>query len=131
MIPQRSLKVTINSMSFNLLFHSLVLTPCVCGRFSIGLAMSMMYGYDIKSVHDPVIEVAEEGNVLAAKLIVPGGSLINVFPFLRHIPAWVPGASSRKQAMAVKKLTDEMMRIPTDFVKKSLVSTLQPRIVLG
>uniref|UniRef100_A0A8H7XY19 Cytochrome P450 n=1 Tax=Psilocybe cubensis TaxID=181762 RepID=A0A8H7XY19_PSICU len=69
-------------------------------QFSIGVPMAMMYGYDIKSVHDPVIEVAEEGNILAATLIVPGGSLIN--------------------AVKVKQLTEEMMRIPTDFVQKSI-----------
>ncbi|PPQ81933.1 hypothetical protein CVT25_013781 [Psilocybe cyanescens] len=88
--------------------------------FSIGLAMSMMYGYEVKSIDDPVIAVAEEGNILAARLIVPGGSLINIFPFLRHIPPWVPGLPSRRKAMTVRQLNDEMMRIPTDFVKKSL-----------
>ncbi|KAH9475493.1 Cytochrome P450 monooxygenase COX2 [Psilocybe cubensis] len=87
---------------------------------SVSLTMNMMYGYDIKSIHDRVIEVAEAGNVIGSRLMAPGGSLINIFPILRHIPPWVPGATSHKEAKEVKDLTAEMMRIPTEFVKKSL-----------
>ncbi|PPQ90225.1 LOW QUALITY PROTEIN: hypothetical protein CVT25_012934 [Psilocybe cyanescens] len=87
---------------------------------SISLTMNMMYGYDIKSIDDRVIEVAEAGNVIGSRLMAPGGSLINIFPLLRHIPPWVPGATSHKEAQEVKSLTEEMMRIPTEFVKKSL-----------
>ncbi|KAH9478395.1 Cytochrome P450 monooxygenase 98 [Psilocybe cubensis] len=98
--------------------------------FSVSLTTCMMYGYDIKSVDDRVIEVAEEGNVIGGRLVVPGGSLINIFPFLKHIPAWFPGASSHKAAVECKKLTEEMMRIPTDFVKKSLAEgTAVPSLV--
>lgn len=88
--------------------------------------MNMMYGYDIKSIDDRVIEVAEAGNVIGSRLMAPGGSLINIFPLLRYIPSWVPGATSHKEAKEVKNLTKEMMRIPTEFVKKSLVRALHP-----
>ncbi|PPQ81783.1 hypothetical protein CVT25_013670 [Psilocybe cyanescens] len=98
--------------------------------FSVSLTTCMMYGYDIKSIDDRVIEVAEEGNVIGGRLVVPGGSLINIFPVLRHIPSWFPGASSHKAAVECKKLTEEMMRIPTEYVKRSLADgTAVPSLV--
>ncbi|PPQ86501.1 hypothetical protein CVT25_008245 [Psilocybe cyanescens] len=46
--------------------------------------------------------------------MAPGGGLINIFPLLRHIPIWFPGATSRKEAEEVRRLTEEVVRIPTE-----------------
>ncbi|PPQ87679.1 hypothetical protein CVT25_011446 [Psilocybe cyanescens] len=85
--------------------------------FSISLTMEMMYGLEIKSIEDPCIVIANEAMKLGTSLLVPGGSLINTFPFLQHVPAWFPGAASRKQADIVRCLTKQVMRIPMDRVK--------------
>ncbi|PPQ86493.1 hypothetical protein CVT25_008275 [Psilocybe cyanescens] len=84
---------------------------------SISLTMEMMYGLEIKSIEDPYIAIANEAVKLGTSLLVPGGSLINTFPFLQHVPTWFPGATSRKQAEIVRCLTEEVMRIPVDQVK--------------
>lgn len=84
--------------------------------------MASMYGYEVKSLDDPCIAAADESISLGAVLMVPGKSLINDFPILRHVPPWFPGASSRRTAAKVRMLTDEMRRIPTEFVKKQFVS---------
>ncbi|KAH9478384.1 Cytochrome P450 monooxygenase 208 [Psilocybe cubensis] len=89
-------------------------------RLSISLTMLMMYGYEVQSISDPVVTVADEAIRLGGQLVIPGGTLINIFPMLQHIPAWFPGASSQKLAKIVRELSDEMMSIPTKFVKKSL-----------
>lgn len=90
-----------------------------------------MYGYDIESIHDPVIEAAEKSVSLGAPLLAPGGSIINVFPILGKIPPWFPGASSHKVAVEVKRLTDLVKRIPLDFVKKQMVSDKQSSYSAG
>ena len=84
----------------------------------------MMYGYDVKTLDDPVIEVGEKSLQLGVKLLMPGGSLLNFIPILCHVPPWVPGATSQKIAAEVKRLTLEMKRIPMDYVKKALVSVV-------
>lgn len=86
-----------------------------------------MYGYAPESLDDPIIHIADEGATLAASLIEPGGTLINVLPILRYIPSWVPGASAQKIAKKVKWLTEEMKRIPMEHVSAAMVSPLQPR----
>ena len=83
----------------------------------------MMYGYAPESLDDPVIHVADEGTRLAASLIAPGATLINVLPILRHIPSWVPWATAKKNAEKVRWLTQEMQRIPMEHVTTAMVSS--------
>ena len=90
-------------------------------RLSIGIPMSTMYGYEVKSIDDPCIAAADQSTLLGAPLCLPGASIANVIPFLRHIPAWLPRPSSLDIADEVRRLTHEMQRIPMEFVKKGMV----------
>ncbi|KDR82227.1 hypothetical protein GALMADRAFT_59888 [Galerina marginata CBS 339.88] len=85
---------------------------------SISLPMMLMYGYEVKTFEDPCVVAADRSITLGAHLLLPGSSLINVFPVLAYIPKWFPGATSQKIAAEVKKLTDEMERIPMEFARK-------------
>ena len=62
-------------------------------RLSIGILR--MYGYDVKSLCDAFIEVAERGQRLGNGLLVPGARLLNVIPIFCRIP---PIASTQKLA---------------------------------
>jgi hypothetical protein len=73
--------------------------------------MSTMYDYDVQSIHDPCNVAAEKGMTTGAELLLPGTSLVNVFPVLKYIPTWFPGASTQRKAAEVKRLTEEMKRI--------------------
>ena len=80
-----------------------------------------MYGYEVESIDDPCIAVADKSIILGAPLGLPGSSIANVIPFLRHIPAWLPRPSSLDLADEVYRLTHEMQRIPMEYVKKAMV----------
>lgn len=43
------------------------------------------------------------------------------FP-VRYIPAWFPGAKFKRHALRTRKLVNESMSKPFDFVKRSRVS---------
>jgi hypothetical protein len=77
------------------------------------MAMLMMYGYAPESLDDPIIHLADEAATLAATLLQPGGTLINVLPVLWKIPSWVPGATGKRLAEKVRWMGEEMMRIPS------------------
>ena len=83
--------------------------------------MKTMYGYDIRTFHDPCIEAVDTSTRLGAYLLIPKNSIINIFPVLGYIPAWFPGASSHKLVEKVKSLAVEMDEMTTDFVKKRMV----------
>ena len=83
--------------------------------------MSTMYGYEVKSIDDPCIAAADQSIVLGAHLGLPGSSIANVIPFLRHIPAWLPRPSSLDVADEVRRLTHLMQKIPMEYVKRGMV----------
>lgn len=86
--------------------------------------MKVMYGYDVESLDDSCVAGADRKVAMTAKLFKPGETLINSFPILAFIPAWFPGASSHKVAAEVKRLTDELIRFPMDWVKMRMVCQL-------
>lgn len=87
--------------------------------------MKTMYGYDVESIDDPFVTGADKSVTLGLEFLVPNASLINTFPMLAFIPAWFPGASSQKLFAEVKRLTDEVFRVPMDWAKMSMVRRLE------
>ena len=58
--------------------------------------MSLIYGYDLKD-GDKILETPVQTNELLSPLLLPGGSLVNHFPFCainRFIPATLPVSHS-------------------------------------
>ncbi|KJA16391.1 hypothetical protein HYPSUDRAFT_193237 [Hypholoma sublateritium FD-334 SS-4] len=88
--------------------------------FSVGVPLATMYGYNVQAANDPCVAAADEGVHLAGPLCMPGGTLLNVFPALRHIPTWVPGTGSMRTVKRARALTEEMIRVPMDDLKKRM-----------
>ena len=84
--------------------------------------MRMMYGYSPSMIDAYYIRIADESAKLMGNLVEISGTLINILPFLRHIPSWVPGASGCKKIKKLRSLTDQVKRIPLEYSKVSLVS---------
>ncbi|KDR69728.1 hypothetical protein GALMADRAFT_145141 [Galerina marginata CBS 339.88] len=99
-------------------------------KLSIAIPMQIMYGYEIESIDDPCISAADNSAYIGNRLASPGANCIDIIPALAHIPAWFPGASSRKTAEMVRGFTEEMQRIPMEFVKKRVSEgTAAPSLV--
>ncbi|KJA16390.1 hypothetical protein HYPSUDRAFT_58252 [Hypholoma sublateritium FD-334 SS-4] len=88
--------------------------------FSVGVPLATMYGYDVQRVNDPCIAAADEIVHIVGPLCLPGGTLLNVFPPLRHIPAWLPGAGSLRKIKRAKSLTEKMIKVPMDKLKEDM-----------
>ncbi len=70
---------------------------------------------------DDYIKIAHksvEGLNLARR---PGAFWVDYFPLLRHIPAWVPGASGKQLGRFYKPLVEEMKNRPFNTVKNDVV----------
>ncbi|KAF8498600.1 cytochrome P450 [Russula emetica] len=81
--------------------------------------MSLTYGYDLKD-GDKILEAPVQANELLSPLILPGATLVNHLPILRHIPSWVPYFSYEPVARIVRKLSQRIRNEPFDFVKNAL-----------
>lgn len=103
------------------------------------------YGYPVKSPDDECLQLVRESLenfTLAGKL---GSHLVDFFPFckdtisfqkiclisyipsnllVKYIPEWVPGAGFQREARRMRDTLNKSTRIPYEWTKKHLVSTV-------
>ena len=86
--------------------------------------MKIVYGMDIAHNYedDRYVSVAEEALFAMAVAARPGAFMVDMLPFLKYIPAWVPGAGFQRKAATWKKITNEMRDAPFDAVLSAVVS---------
>ncbi|ELU40025.1 cytochrome P450 [Rhizoctonia solani AG-1 IA] len=78
--------------------------------------MKIGYGYDVSSTSDRYISIAERALGLFAAATVPGAHLVDLFTWMRHLPA----VTSSKVAREGNAALMEMVERPFGDVKKSL-----------
>jgi hypothetical protein len=95
-------------------------------RLSAATVMAMTFGYDYPpgQVHDRFVELAEQTASGVTTLFLPESTLINIFPFLMHIPPWVPGATTQKIAADIRKSLNGYRNEPFDYLKREVVRIL-------
>ncbi|KAF8868692.1 cytochrome P450 [Infundibulicybe gibba] len=84
------------------------------------IIMAIVYGHNVSTKDDPYVFIAEKAVEDAAKAILPGASLVNAIPMLRHIPPWFPGATFHQIAGKTRELRYQMLNTGFDFVRKHM-----------
>ncbi|KAJ3492020.1 hypothetical protein NLI96_g264 [Meripilus lineatus] len=80
----------------HILLHHLLESPqeffAHTSRFATGIITEIAYGHRIISTDDPYLHMAER----VSQIILDGGNLgttlVDIFPILKRLPAWFPGA---------------------------------------
>ncbi|KDQ08290.1 hypothetical protein BOTBODRAFT_139179 [Botryobasidium botryosum FD-172 SS1] len=67
------------------------------------LALSIIYGYCVSADGDPLVVRIEELSESFSRTVHAGAYLVNIFPSLKYVPAWLPGAGFKRQAARWKK----------------------------
>ncbi len=67
-----------------------------------------MYGIDISSPNDEYLVMADEVMRIIKEAYTPGKFLVEVFPWMRHVPAWLPGMGFKRKAAEWSILLQEM-----------------------
>ncbi|KAI9456445.1 cytochrome P450 [Boletus coccyginus] len=89
---------------------------------SAAVIMNVIYGIVISPKGDRYIDIAEKALEGMAKAAAPGAFLVDVFPWLKHVPDWLPGAGFQKKAANWKKYVLEMRDAPFTAVQKALAA---------
>jgi len=84
--------------------------------------MSITYGLETQPKDDPFIKTAEAGTEPLAIAAVPGAFLVDVFPILKYVPEWMPGASFQRKAREWRKLARAMIEVPFAATKRNLTA---------
>lgn len=88
------------------------------------IILRIAYGYTIEpSGHDPLHSLAVKGISQISMAAQPRAFIVDVLPFLRHLPTWFPGARGfHSTAKHFKETVTELVEKPYAFVKMQVAS---------
>ncbi|KAF7346416.1 O-methylsterigmatocystin oxidoreductase [Mycena sanguinolenta] len=84
------------------------------------IIMATVYGYDVQSRNDHFVTLVERAITKLSEAFFPGAAAVNMFPVLRYLPSWMPGAGFQRFATESRKLSKEMREVPFNFVKQNM-----------
>ncbi|KAK2042897.1 cytochrome P450 [Colletotrichum somersetense] len=85
------------------------------------LILKMIYGYSVEQFkEDPLVQLIDETNEKLIVAFVPGNFLVDIFPLLRYIPSWVPGAGFQKIAKELRTMFFRSGDKPYAFVEHQI-----------
>ena len=71
--------------------------------------------------NDPLKSLAEEAMEILGQAILPGRFLVDVFPWIRFIPEWLPGTGWKKIAREWRQLSDRMYNTGYEWTLDQIV----------
>ncbi|KAI9465858.1 cytochrome P450 [Lactarius psammicola] len=97
-------------------------------RYAGGLNLNVVYGLEATRDDDPALLKAEGATDLLANHITAGGGLwaVDILPFLKHLPAWFPGAGFQRQAAVWKEVIVDSVNFPFSLLKASMNAGTAP-----
>jgi len=51
----------------------------------------------------------------------PGAFLVDLLPWLKYVPSWMPGAGFKRLARKYKKTSDDLATVPLAWVQDQMV----------
>jgi len=85
------------------------------------LIVKITYGYTAEPFkEDPLLQMVDEMDKNLIRGCVPGTFLVDIFPFLRYVPGWVPGAGFQQTAKEWKALFFATSDKPYAFVEHQM-----------
>jgi hypothetical protein len=86
--------------------------------------MKIGYGIVVQESEDPYISIAEVAFKGASEAAIPGAYWVDLFPILKYVPSWFPGAGFQKKATLVREATNTMAEKPFRHVQEQLVQII-------
>lgn len=95
-------------------------------RMSGAIILRIAYGYELQDGSDQFVDLADKAVLQFSTSTTPGAFLVDVLPFLRHVPAWVPGAGFQRLAKEWRDCLTEMVERPFAFTKQQMAAGTAP-----
>ncbi|KAJ4396738.1 hypothetical protein N0V93_000959 [Gnomoniopsis smithogilvyi] len=85
--------------------------------------LNIVYGYNAERIEsDPLIDMAGDAMDKFAKAAVPGAFMVDILPFLRNLPSWLPGTGFKQLALQWGSELRDVTEKPYAFVKHQKAS---------
>jgi len=82
----------------------------------------ILCGYQVTEDHDPLVLLAEYYMENFTQVATPGSFLVDVFPSLKHLPAWFPGTGFQRYAAIWRHRVQQLAHEPMPTVKKNMAA---------
>ncbi|EJD06678.1 cytochrome P450 [Fomitiporia mediterranea MF3/22] len=77
-----------------------------------GIVVSVTYGHEVVAESDPLVELAEDAMHALTSSGNIGTTILDIFPFMRYAPSWLPGMGVKRLIPKARELTDRAMMQP-------------------
>jgi len=84
------------------------------------MAIQLAYGIEVLPHDDPHVQRAERALDGYARAATPGAFLVDVLPFLKHMPSFMPGTGFQKQAAIWREWMLDFMTAPFIAAQKEI-----------
>ncbi|RDB24293.1 hypothetical protein Hypma_008795 [Hypsizygus marmoreus] len=91
--------------------------------FAVDTIMLISYGYRVALKDDYHMAQADHIMHKLSRDAQPGAWLVDLFPFMRHIPDWVPGTHFKTYARKTRHELDDWVTKPWELVKSRKITT--------
>ncbi|KAF9054743.1 cytochrome P450 [Panaeolus papilionaceus] len=95
---------------------------------SLSIPLATMFGYDVRTLDDPVVRAADYHMTVGSEIVSPaGGSLANIFPAFKYVPWTWTWRMSKK----CKEMSEEMKRIPLEALMNKMANGAAVTSIVG
>ncbi|PCH43939.1 cytochrome P450 [Wolfiporia cocos MD-104 SS10] len=88
--------------------------------YAAALVTEIAYGHTATSSDDEFIRMAEDAMEGTVEAGGAAATMVDFFPFLKHLPIWMPGAGFKRKALKVRSLVHKMHEIPYQSVRHAM-----------
>ncbi|TBU27012.1 CyP450 monooxygenase [Dichomitus squalens] len=85
-----------------------------------GSVMNTIYGIDVTGDHNKYVAIAEKGARIFSEITAPGRFIVELLPWLAHIPTWFPGAHFKRITRVWKEDILAVRNVAFDAVVESM-----------
>jgi len=85
------------------------------------IVLQITHGHEVNDSNDPLVQLAELVNAQFSVTATPGKFLVDSFPFLRHVPDWLPGTGFKAFAKEARRTVERLLEEPYQEVKEQLM----------
>jgi hypothetical protein len=93
-------------------------------RLAGGIILKITYGIEVQEGEDHFVRLIEKANSNFNIATVPGAFLVDFFPWLHHLPEWLPGMGFLRTARQWAQDTADMVEVPYAFTKEQMVCSV-------
>jgi hypothetical protein len=92
-------------------------------RTLASIIVEIVYGFKIESMDDEYIKAATDTMFVLSETRTPGKFWIDFMPWLRYVPAWVPGTTAVRFGHYWHPKIEKMINTPFDAILEGTVSS--------